>query len=205
MSTFNAQSRAPKKRPYRLGKRAKGQEETRRRIVEATVDLHGTVGPARTAISQIAELAGVQRHTVYAHFPDEWSLFLACSAHALERDPLPDPESWLPVPRGAARIELGLAELYAWFERNEGLACCVIRDSNDHALTQKIVELRMAPTFERAGQILGQGLDERAMALLRVALDFGCWRVLARSCSSPQAAKLMADAVAGLGGIAGES
>ena len=73
MSTSNAQPSVPK-RPYRLGKRAVKQDETRQRIVEATVELHSTVGPARTTVSQIAELAGVQRHTFYAHFPDERGL-----------------------------------------------------------------------------------------------------------------------------------
>jgi AcrR family transcriptional regulator len=58
-------------RSYTLGRRAEKQAETRQRIVEAAVDLHGSVGPARTTISMIAERAGVQRHTLYAHFPDE--------------------------------------------------------------------------------------------------------------------------------------
>ena len=72
MSISSAQTRAAKseKRTYRLGKRAEKQQETRRRIVEAAVDLHSTLGPARTTVAQIAERAGVQRHTYYAHFPD---------------------------------------------------------------------------------------------------------------------------------------
>src|ERR687893_573213 len=66
-------------RTYTLKRRAEQQAETRRRIVEAAVELHSSVGPALTTLSQVAERAGVQRHTLYAHFPDEWSLFLACS------------------------------------------------------------------------------------------------------------------------------
>ena len=66
-------------RKYTLKKRADQQAQTRQRIVEAAVDLHGSVGPAATTISMVAERAGVQRHTLYAHFPDERSLFLACS------------------------------------------------------------------------------------------------------------------------------
>ena len=77
-------------RAYTLKRRAEKQAETRQRIVEATVDLHSTVGPAKTTISMIADRAGVQRHTVYAHFPDERSLHMACSGLSLERDPLPD-------------------------------------------------------------------------------------------------------------------
>lgn len=198
MSTSNAQARAPKKRSYRLGKRAESREETRRRIVHATVDLHGTVGPARTAISQIAERAGVQRHTVYAHFPDEWSLLLACSAHALELDPLPDPQPWSNIPLGLSRIRVGLEELYFWYERNENLTACVLRDSIEHEATRKIVDLRMAPFFRQAEEVLAAGMNERARDLLRVALDFACWRVLRGSSSSKQAAALMAEAVVGV-------
>ena len=48
-------------RKYDMTRRAKRQEETRRRIVEAAVELHQTVGMARTTISAIAEKAGVER------------------------------------------------------------------------------------------------------------------------------------------------
>src|SRR3569623_196336 len=89
MSTSDAQARAAK-RPYRLHKRAEQPQDTRRRIVEAAVELHSSRGPVRTTVAQIAERAGVQRHTYYAHFPDERSLALACSGQTLERDPLPD-------------------------------------------------------------------------------------------------------------------
>ena len=89
-------------RTYTLRRRAEQQAETRRRIVEAAVDLHGSVGPASTTFSMIAERAGVQRHTLYAHFPDERSLLLACSGLAHERDPLPDPEPGGRSPAGAS-------------------------------------------------------------------------------------------------------
>ncbi len=86
-------------RPYRLGRRAERQAQTRQRIVEAAVDLHSTVGPATTSISAIAERAGVQRHTVYAHFPDETLLFEACSSHWIDANPFPDVSECLCVVR----------------------------------------------------------------------------------------------------------
>ena len=76
-------------RAYNLGKRAEQQAKTRRRIVEAAVELHGALGPARTSLSMVAERAGVQRNTFYAHFPDERSLAMACSALSIERNPPP--------------------------------------------------------------------------------------------------------------------
>ena len=195
MSTSTARPSASKKRPYRLGRRADRQGETRRRIVEAAVELHSTVGPARTTIARIAERAGVQRHTYYAHFPEERDLFLACSGLSLERDPLPDPEAWRALPPGRERLRRGLAELYGWFERNGAMAACVLRDAEHHALTREMAELRFGPALVRAGQVLGEGLDARGRALLAVALDFACWRVLAASHGAPDAAELMAEAV----------
>ena len=90
-------------RTYTLKRRAEQQAETRRRIVKAAVDLHGTVGPAQTTFSMVAERAGVQRHTLYAHFPDEWSLLMACSGYVDERDPLPDRRAVAGASRSAAR------------------------------------------------------------------------------------------------------
>lgn len=200
MSNSNAQTRASKaRRPYRLGKRADLQQETRRRIVEAAVDLHSTLGPARTTVAQIAERAGVQRHTYYAHFPEERGLFLACSGLALERDPLPDVESWRAFPPGRERLRRGLRDLYGWYDRNAGQAACVLRDAEHHALTREIVELRMMPTFAAAALVLGEGLDARAQALLGVALDFACWRALGATHKPEAAADLMSAAVCALG------
>src|SRR4030095_8240736 len=105
-------------RQYTLKKRADQVADTRRRIVEATVELHGTVGPAATTLSMIAERAAVQRHTLYAHFPDERSLFLACSGLALERDPLPDAAPWSEIADVRERLRVGLSALYGWYERN---------------------------------------------------------------------------------------
>src|SRR5215207_7995268 len=81
-------------RKYEMKRRAERVQETRRRIAEAAVELHQTVGPARTTVSAIAEKAGVQRHTYYAHFPELKDLYQACSALHLERNPLPDPSRW---------------------------------------------------------------------------------------------------------------
>ncbi|GAA3893887.1 hypothetical protein GCM10022276_11360 [Sphingomonas limnosediminicola] len=195
MSNSNAREGVPKARRYTLGKRAEKQELTRRRIVEAAVDLHTSVGPARTTIAQIAERAGVQRHTFYAHFPSDRSLMVACSALALERDPLPDVDDWAEHPAGLERLRRGLEDLYAWYARNEQLTSAVLRDAEVHDLTREIVQLRMGPTFDRAAATLGNGLGESPRALLAVALNFACWRVLSGSFDVGEAAALMARAV----------
>jgi len=196
MSNSNAQASAPKKgRHYSLGKRAEKQEATRRRIVEAAVALHGSLGPARTSVVQIAERAGVQRHTFYAHFPNDRSLMKACSAFALDRDPLPDVETWAERPAGLERIRHGLEEIYGWYARNEQLTSSVLRDAEVHELTREIVQLRMGPTFERAAEILGEGIEGNSHALLAVALNFNCWKVLSKSADVTDAAGVMSRAV----------
>src|SRR5215207_7022698 len=108
-------------RTYTLKKRAEQQAETRRRIVEAAVELHSSVGPALTTLSQVAERAGVQRHTLYAHFPDERSLYMACSGLTMERDPLPDAEVWRAIADWRERLSVGLLAIYGWYERNAEL------------------------------------------------------------------------------------
>src|ERR1700752_4896469 len=116
-------------RTYTLKRRAEQQAETRRRIVEAAVELHSSVGPAATTVSMVAERAGVQRHTFYAHFPDERSLLEACSALSLARDPLPEAAPWRKIEDRCERRRIGLLAIYGWYERNADLAGCVLRDA----------------------------------------------------------------------------
>src|SRR5690349_22505618 len=134
-------------RTYTLRRRAEQQAETRRRIVETAVDLHGTLGPARTTFSMIAEQAGVQRHTLYAHFPDERSLSMACSGLVFERDPPPDAAAWRGIGDPRARLRQGLAAIYGWYARNAAVTACALRDAEHHALTRQITQLRLGPAM----------------------------------------------------------
>jgi AcrR family transcriptional regulator len=188
-------------RNYSMKKRAEQQAETRLRIVEAAIDLHGTVGPALTTFSMVAEKAGVQRHTLYAHFPDERSLQMACSGLHLERNPLPEAEPWGLINDPDQRLRTGLSALYGWFEANAGIAGCVMRDAEVHEVTREIAALRMGPHMAAYREVLGQGLNEAQSALLSLALDFHCWRSLARDSgiNAGHAAELMARAIACVG------
>jgi AcrR family transcriptional regulator len=167
-------------RTYTLKRRAERQAQTRRRIVEATVELHSTLGPARTTISNVAERAGVQRHTVYAHFPTERDLFYACSGLALERDPLPDEQAWRRIGDPEQRLRRALAEIYGWFARNAELAACVLRDAEVDPLTRDIVQMRIGARMEEFRQVLSQGFppNRKLRAALRLALSFPTWRSL---------------------------
>ena len=178
---MGARERATKmSRTYTLKRRAERQAQTRRRIVEAAVDLHSSLGPALTTFSMVAERAGVQRHTLYAHFPDERSLYLACSALAFERDPPPDAGPWRKIADRQERLRVGLSAIYDWFERNAELAACVLRDAEYHPLTKEIFDLRFGPYMTAYQEVLGTRLDVRQRAMLELALSFFTWRTLAR-------------------------
>ena len=126
-------------RKYTLKRRAESQAETRQRIVEAAVELHSTIGPADTTVSMIAEKAGVQRHTFYAHFPDERAMLMACSGHALELDPMPDAAAWRAIADQAERLRTALRAIYDWYARNESLMACVLRDAEHYAPVREIM------------------------------------------------------------------
>jgi AcrR family transcriptional regulator len=162
------------RRKYELKKRAATMEETRRRITEAAVELHGTVGPARTTVSAVADRAGVQRHTVYRHFPTERDLFAACSAHFGAMHPGPDPSAW-------SGLEDGLGQLYAWYEQTDHMWANILRDAE---LVDAVPEaLKVFEDYlEDAGRRLAAGRPRRKVvaAAIAHAVDFRTWRSLVR-------------------------
>lgn len=173
-------------RSYTLKRRAEAQAETRQRIVEAAVDLHSTVGPANTTISMIAEKAGVQRNTFYAHFPDERAMAMACSGHAMERDPPPEADVWRGITDRAERLTTALTAIYAYYARNESLMACVLRDAEHHEVTREIMAFRYGPIVSAWHEVLGEGLNAQQRALLALALSFHTWRTLTREAGMKQ-------------------
>jgi AcrR family transcriptional regulator len=111
-----------------MRKRAEQVDQTRQRIVEAAVHLHGTVGPAATTIAGIAEQAGVTRLTVYRHFPDEVALYLACSSHWMAQQVPPDPDAWAKLADPADRLRAGLADLYRYYRQGQAMLTPTYRD-----------------------------------------------------------------------------
>lgn len=112
-----------------MRRRAEQVDQTRQRIVAATVDLHGSAGPAATTIAAIADKAGVTRLTVYRHFPDEAALFDACSAHWLSQQQLPDASAWSQIGNPAARLRAGLADLYRFYRAGAAMLTHIYRDA----------------------------------------------------------------------------
>jgi AcrR family transcriptional regulator len=183
-------------RKYTLKRRAEQQAETRQRIIEAAVALHGSVGPAQTTFSLLAEQAGVQRHTLYAHFPDEKSLLMACSAHHLTIAPPPDATPWTAIADRRERLRAALGDIYAWYERNAELLAAVLRDAEHHAIRSEVLQIRFGPYFAAWRAALGGGSPVES-AMLGLALSFHTWRTLTREggLGSTAAAEAMAAAI----------
>lgn len=185
-------------RKYTLKRRAEQQAETRQRIVDAAVHLHGTLGPNRTTVSMVAERAGVQRHTFYAHFPDEKSLLLACSAHSMVLNPPPDAADWTAIADAHERLRTGLGAIYAWYERGAEMTANVLRDAEENPIVREIVELRRGPWAAAWVEALGAVAATPAQrATLALALSFYTWRTLTRDAKlgTKGAADLMAGAI----------
>jgi AcrR family transcriptional regulator len=175
-----------KRGKYNLKARAERQQQTRQRIVETAVELHKTHGPAQTTITDIAKKAGVQRRTVYNHFPDELSLFKACSAHNRALNPPPDPEPWKLIPDPEERLRRALAEVYAYYRRNEQMQANVTRDAQVNPNVRKVFEARIKHQ-ESMRNVLAAGLEQgdgRRHKLLHgalwMALEFQTWHTLVR-------------------------
>jgi AcrR family transcriptional regulator len=171
------------KRKYELKQRATEMADTRRRITEAAVELHGTVGPVRTTISAIAKRAGVQRHTVYRHFPTETDLFLACSSHFTAENPRPDHEPWRMIDDPRERLTRALDDVYAYYERTGRMYANVLRDEPlVEAIGPRLAALR--GYLSETAEILAVGWRARGRrrrlldAALGHVLAFETWRSL---------------------------
>jgi AcrR family transcriptional regulator len=179
-------------RKYELKRRAERQDETRQRIVEAAVALHTTIGPARSTISAVAERAGVQRHTVYRHFPDEQELFLACSGLYSDQHPMPDPAEWRAIADTEARLRRGLSAIYDYFAKHAHELLPIVRDAEIHAPTRELFELRFRPQIERIRDTLIEPFHARGarrtrlVATLMIFLDLRTWDALSRTLRQPE-------------------
>jgi AcrR family transcriptional regulator len=191
------------KRKYELKARAESQRRTRERIVKATMELHEEVGPARTTIAEIARRAGVQRPTVYNHFPEDIELFAACQAHWMELHPLPDLSAALSLPDPKRRVRGCVRSFYGWYRQTAPMAEKIQRDRGAvpplDALMNRTADARLAELSGAlcAGFRLRGARAERQRALIRLALDFWTWRRLEREgLDDDAAADLMTEALA---------
>lgn len=190
------------KRKYELRARAERQDETRRRIVEATVALHEQVGPARTTVAEIARRAGVTRLTVYNHFPSDEPLLAACQRAFLARHPPPDHSEALALPDPVARVRAVLGPLYASYRARARMTSNVLRDRaalpalDDLMRTMDAQQTALTAVLAAPFRARGEN-DRRLRVVIGLALDFWTWHRLEREgIPDEEAAALMADLVA---------
>jgi AcrR family transcriptional regulator len=183
-----------------MGRRRAQLDATRQRITEAAFDLHSTVGPAQTSISAVAERAGVQRHTVYHHFPDLTALFRACTEHGLRITGVPDAASWRAIDDPTARLRRALSDLYLYYRTNARLLGNISRDmpqmtdvGGSEAFVERMTELfsALAP-----GWTDGAGTQRLRMAAIALAMSYETWRSLTdRGLADAEATDLMVQLV----------
>ena len=160
-----------------MRKRAEQMDEVRQRIIEAAVELHGSIGPAHTTITALARQAGVTRMTVYRHFTDEAAIFDACSAHWMSGQRPPDPTTWMDIGDPVERLRAGLSDLYRFYRDGEQMLTRIYRDKATiparrreaiDARDQRVRDLLVAPLSD----------DKRLRAVVALATSFWTWRSL---------------------------
>ncbi len=188
---------AKSSRPYRLRARADAMDRTRARITEAAIALHGSIGPAATTISAVAERAGVTRATLYRHFPNDEALFAACSAEWRSANPAPDTGAWEAIPDPRDRLETALPALYRWYRSSEGMRANLLRDL---AVLPPAIRAGIASYPQRVADVLDAGWP-RPSRLRRAAIGhgvaFGTWQSLAHEgLADAEAARLIIGLIA---------
>lgn len=191
------------KRKYEKKRRAEAEAQTRLRITESAVELHGSLGPAQTTMSAVAEHAGVRRSTLYRHFPDERALFGACSAHWAAENPPPDISRWAEIEDPEARLALALGEMYDYYRRTGGMIDKLLRDEGAvPVVAEKFAAyhqfLAIAADLLAQGRSLRGNAAKRTRAAIGHALAFRTWQDLteAQGLTDDQAAEVMSRLVA---------
>lgn len=165
--------------------------------------LHGTVGPAHTTITGIAERAEVTRLTVYRHFPDEEALFAACSSHWLSQQSPPDPERWGRLTDPEERLRAGLTDLYRFYRAGAAMIRNVYRDrafvpeSMQRSSVEQEASMRalLVAPFQSAA-------PRQTKALVGHAMSYWTWRSLCVDQGMPNSAAVDAMVALVLGSVA---
>jgi AcrR family transcriptional regulator len=169
---------------HQVGRREQRRAEMRQRIVDAAIELHQSIGPARTTIADIARRASVQRLTVYRYFPDERSLRAACSTTFRLRNPPPDPEVWRKIPDPGKRLRRAFGELLPYYRRTQAMSSRVLRDAEINELVREAARGRQEYAA-RVRAVLEPGWAARGRrttwvrAAIGHATDFRTWESLA--------------------------
>jgi AcrR family transcriptional regulator len=169
---------APRK--YTMDKRKAAVQETRRRILEATLALHAEKGIFGTSWQDIARRADVSVGTVYKHFPSLEELVPACGElmYAITRPPsLEDaPRIFAEAYSLEERVGRLVEELFAFYERG---ASYIETDFQERRLPEvQEWEAYMRATIEGLVRetLLPAGPDEGTVRAASALLDFSTFK-----------------------------
>jgi len=191
---------APRK--YSLGKRAQSVEETRRRIVDATFELHNEKGILSTSMQDVAERADVALRTVYYHYPSINDLVQGCAYKVIALLAPPTPAIFDGLTTVEARVRRLVRELFAMYERGAHqieTARCQQNEvaalagfvANEAAMREALVREALRPFKVRP----------RAVREVTALTDFYVWKAFKQQeLTTHQAAEVVSGAVVALVG-----
>ena len=169
-------STKPRRRRYKLGRRAETAGETKRRIVEATFALHSELGIAETSMKDIAERAGVSVGTVYHHFPSYADAIIACGAYTAANRPAPTAAVFAGAAGRPERIARLARAVFEYYERVPALDS-VRRDRHLVAELDAFAKEEERNRRALAAEAVG---PSGPMALFAALLDIDVYRSLRR-------------------------
>lgn len=184
-----------KRRTYQLGRRAESADETRRRLVQATFELHGEQGIAATTMKQIADRAGVGVGTVYHHFPALEDTVTACALHVQQSMPMPTEAIFAGVGPMKERVLRLAGALFGYFDRVPHEI--VLADQDKIPMLKEVAaeEQKQRIALTRAA-LAPFSVDRELIRVVAALLDVGVYRSLQRTgLSLEQATAAIADVV----------
>ena len=172
-------------RSYRMKKRAEIRDQTRERILQATMQLHDEQGVAPTTFSEVAERAGVGVATVFRHFPKLGDLVRACGGHVWQemRPPVPDaaPAVFAGLETTEARMERLIEEIDAFYERGALRLALASRDRELVPELDQFLGAVEAGVEAMVREALKEArLSPRALEVARALMSFPVWAALNR-------------------------
>ena len=172
-------------RSYRMKKRAEIRDQTRERILQATMQLHDEQGVAPTTFSEVAERAGVGVATVFRHFPKLGDLVRACGGHVWQemRPPVPDaaPAVFAGLETTTERMERLIKEIDAFYERGALRLALASRDRELVPELDQFLGAVEAGVEAMVREALKEArLSPRALEVARALMSFPVWAALNR-------------------------
>jgi AcrR family transcriptional regulator len=189
-------------RTYDMTRRAAAVAQTRRRIVDATRELHTEQGIAATSWDDVAARAGVGVGTVYRHFPSLDDLVPACGEISMQIIALPDPDDapklFEALETPADRLGRLVQEAFAIYERGSRELQVARREPDAHpsvAAVGEALEASLTALVDAALSPLDVAPEDRA--LVGAMVDLNTWEALrAAGLDAPSAVAAISEMLA---------